>query len=76
MNKLQQEFYEWQASWERYLSRESTDNYDEVDVSHVWKAVYDKQTLPYIDLLKDIYYNHDLPNGVDQKIEKLLGDLL
>jgi len=48
-------------------------------MSMVWKHAhnkYSKDNQKYIDLLKDIYYNYDLPNGVDQKIEKLLGDLL
>lgn len=45
----------------------------------VWKHAHNKYSQDnkkYIDLLKDIYYNYDLPKGVDQKIEKLLGDLL
>lgn len=42
----------------------------------VLEKKYSKDNQKYIDLLKDIYYNYGLPNSVDQKIEKLLGDLL
>ena len=76
MNKLQQECEEWEEAWKLYLSLTSVDDWHITDTSRIWKEMYKKQSLPYIDLLKDIYYNYDLPDGVDQKIEELLGDLL
>lgn len=76
MNKLHQECDEWEEAWKLYLSKTSVDDWYTSDASHVWQEAYKKQALPYIDLLKDIYYNYEVSNEVDMKIEKLLGDLL
>ena len=86
MSKLQQDFEEWATSYHGAYNIGKVSIpvlvYSNHNVHHdwtMWQRVYNKYSQDnqkYIDLLKDIYYNYDLPNGVDQKIEKLLGDLL
>jgi hypothetical protein len=79
MNQLQQDF---EAYFKRDMDFQGEINYSWIEAKiglAYWEAAHNKYSQDnqkYIDLLKDIYYNYDLPSGVDQKIEKLLGDLL
>lgn len=91
MNQIQQENDEWGVAWQNYLAGNQrfdeefliaynnfTCDYnpEQIRLAHYFWVASKRVNQKYIDLLKDIYYNYDLPNGVDQKIEKLLGDLL
>lgn len=85
MTKLQQDFEEWATSYHGAYSIGKVSIpvlvYSNHNVHHdwtMWQRVYNKYSQDnqkYIDLLKDIYYSDDIKE-IDEKIEKLLGDLL
>ena len=81
MNKLQQDFEEEYSELKDDLlalgHSESVIDEELRLMSMVWKHAHNKYSQDnqkYIDLLKDIYYAYDLPDGAFQKIKKLLGD--
>ena len=79
MNQLQQDF-EAYFKWDIDFQGEINYSWIEAKIGLAyWEAAHNKYSQDnqkYIDLLKDIYYNSEVSDEVDMKIEKLLGDLL
>lgn len=84
MDKLQQDFEQYITSEYTTAPKPSENSiiYQDMLVYYMWQGwcaahnKYSQDNQKYIDLLKDIYYNENPPNRIDEKIEKLLGDLL